>query len=276
MTEHDMTKCVSQTSYPLIGPDDPPPVLTINENGSAQALLVGDHASRAIPAAMNQLGLTKADLDKHVAYDIGTKGLIQRLSKRLDAPAVMAGYSRLLVDCNRKLDDPTAFPETSDGTLIPANQNLGEKDKMQRAQSFYQPYHAAIERALDRRRNRQIVPAFIAIHSFTPVMGGRQRPWHVGILWDTDPRIPLALMAYLRRHPDNFNIGDNEPYSGRHPSDFTIDHHAEAARLPHVSIEVRQDLIATEKGIDYWADVLGNGLAEILADPALYRLWDRT
>lgn len=276
MTEHDMTKCVSQTSYPLIGPDDPPPVLTINENGSAQALLVGDHAGRAIPAALNQLGLAKADLDKHIAYDIGTKGLIQRLSKRLDAPAVMAAYSRLLVDCNRKLDDPTAFPETSDGTLIPANQNLGEKDKMQRAQSFYQPYHAAIERALDRRRNRQIVPAFIAIHSFTPVMGGRQRPWHVGILWDTDPRIPLALMAYLRRHPDNFNIGDNEPYSGRHPSDFTIDHHAEAARLPHVSIEVRQDLIATEKGIDYWADVLGNGLAEILADPALYRLWDRT
>ena len=258
--------------YTLIGPEDPPPFRIINESGSAKALLVGDHASRAFPQAMNRLGLEEWVLDRHVAYDIGTRQLIYNLSERMNAPAVLAGYSRLIVDYNRDLDDRTAFPEVSDGIRIPGNQGLTERDKALRVQSFYQPYRDAIEGILDGLRNKGITPALISIHSFTPAMAGVRRPWHVGILWDKDPRMAIPLMEKLRSVP-GLNVGDNEPYSGRHPADFTIDRHAEAAGLPYASIEVRQDLIDSDDGADRWAGILGNALNEILADSRLYGLW---
>lgn len=260
--------------YPLLGPDDPPPVSILNEHGSAKVLLTGDHVSNAIPKGMHKLGLDDWVLHQHVAYDIGTRKLITHLSQHLEAPAVLAGYSRLIVDLNRSLDDPSAIPAQSDAIPIPGNHKLSQADKARRVQCFYQPYRDAIETMLDRFRVRDIAPALISIHSFTPELAGVQRPWHVGILWDVDPRIPVALLQRLRAHPDNFHIGDNQPYSGRHPADFTIDHHAEAAGLPHVSIEIRQDLVDTEQGAERWATILDDALRETLADPALYRLWE--
>ncbi len=262
-------------SYPLIGPNDPPPYTIINEHGSAKVLLVGDHVSNAIPEGLNQLGLEAAILDQHVAYDIGTHKLINHLSQHLDAPAVLAGYSRLIVDLNRSLEDPSAFLEISDNILIPGNQDLTTDSKALRVKSFYTPYRVAIDGMLHRFRERDIVPGLISIHSFTPEMAGFQRPWHIGILWDKDPRIPVPLMRNLRAHPKGFNIGDNEPYSGKHPADYTIDHHAEAAGLPHVSIEVRQDLVDTEEGAERWATVLDGALRAILADSALYTVWEK-
>jgi predicted N-formylglutamate amidohydrolase len=262
-------------SHPLIGPKDPPPYTIINEQGSAKVLLVGDHVSNAIPEALNQLGLDAEILDQHVAYDIGTHKLISHLSQHLDAPAVLAGYSRLIVDLNRSLEDPSAFPEISDNVPIPGNQVLTVGRKALRVQSFYTPYRVAIDGMLHRFRQRNILPALIAIHSFTPEMAGFKRPWHVGILWDKDPRLPVPLMRNLRAHPSGFNVGDNEPYSGKHPADYTIDHHAEAAGLPHVSIEVRQDLVDTEQGAERWAIILDEALRDILADSALYRVWEK-
>lgn len=262
-------------SYPLIGSNDPAPYTIVHEHASAKVLLVGDHASNAIPEALDQLGLDASILEQHVAYDIGTHKLISHLSEHLDACAVLAGYSRLIVDLNRSLEDATAFPEISDNIPIPGNQALTADSKTLRIQSFYTPYRIAIDGMLHRFRERNIVPALIAIHSFTPEMAGFKRPWHVGILWDKDPRIPVPLMRNLRNHPNGFNIGDNEPYSGKHPADYTIDHHAESAGLPHVSIEVRQDLVDTEEGAERWASILDDALRGILADSALYRVWGR-
>ena len=262
------------SNYPLIGLDDPPPVTIVNEGGSAKALFTGDHASNAIPKAMNRLGLDDWVLSQHVAWDIGTKNLILGLSEKLDAPAVMAGYSRLLIDCNRSTEDPTAIPEISDYIPIPGNAHLTEEAIQLRVQCFYQPYRKAIEAVLDTYRSRDVAPALISIHSFTPELAGVPRPWHVGVLWDVDPRIPVPLLEKLRARPE-LRVGDNQPYSGRHPADFTIDHHAEAAGLPHVSIEVRQDLIDSDQGVDRWAEILGDALGEILADPKLYSLWHK-
>ena len=261
-------------TYPLIGPKDPPPFSTINEGGAAKVLLVGDHVSRAIPEAMGNLGLEDEVLDQHMAYDIGTRKLIHHLSEHLDAPAVLAGYSRLVVDLNRSLEDPSVFAEESDGIRIPGNQGLTREEKMLRVKSFYTPYRRAIDTMLHQLRRGDEVPALIALHSFTPELGGVKRPWDIGLLWDVDPRIPLPLLKQLRAHPDNLHVGDNQPYSGRHPADYTIDHHAEATGLPHISIEVRQDLIDTEEGAERWASILDEALKEILADPQLYRLWE--
>jgi predicted N-formylglutamate amidohydrolase len=258
----------------LIGPDDPPPYHVINEDGSGQVLLVGDHVSNRLPASMNRLGLDESVMHKHVAYDIGTRKLIHRLSQHLDAPAVLAGYSRLLVDLNRSLEDPSIMPEVSDNISIPGNQNLTRAQRSERIHCFYTPYRSAIDHMLHRFRTRGQVPAFIAIHSFTPEMAGVVRPWHAGMLWDKDPRIPIPLMKKLRGRPENFHIGDNQPYSGRHPADYTIDHHAESAGLPHVSIEIRQDLVSTDEGAERWASILDEALQDILADPGLYRIWE--
>lgn len=260
--------------YPLIGPGEPAPVSVLNEQGSADVLLTGDHVSNLIPKTLNQLGLDEAILQQHVAYDIGTRKLLTHLSQHLDAPAIVAGYSRLVVDLNRSLEDPTLCPEVSDGIPIPGNHGLSEEDRTARVHSFYVPYRSAIDAALHGFRIRGITPAFISIHSFTPQMAGFKRPWHIGLMWDKDPRIPVPLIERLRAHPENFNVGDNEPYSGKHPADYTIDHHAEAAGLPHVSIEIRQDLVNTEDGAERWATVLHEALRDILADPGLYQVWE--
>lgn len=257
----------------MIGPGDPPPYTVINEQGQAKVLLVGDHVSNAFPKILGNLGLDETALEQHIAYDIGTRKLVNHLSEHLDAPAVLAGYSRLVVDLNRSLEDPSVMPEISDNTVIPGNQNLTQAHRNQRIHSFYTPYRKAIDGMLHGFRERNIVPAFIAIHSFTPEMAGFVRPWHAGILWDKDPRIPLSLMQNLRAHPDGFNIGDNEPYSGKHPADYTIDHHAEASGIPHVSIEIRQDLVDTEDGAERWATILHDALRDVLADPELYQVW---
>lgn len=261
---------------PLIGPNDPDPVSIINCGGTAKLLLVGDHVSNRIPAALDGLGLEASVLDAHVAYDVGTRKLISHLSQHLDAPAVLAGYSRLVVDLNRGLEDPSMIPDVSDGIPIPGNQGLSREDRALRIHCFYRPYRVAIDRMLQHIRARGIIPAFISIHSFTPQLaaGGRLRPWHIGLMWDKDARIPAPLFERLRAHPENINVGDNEPYSGRHTADYTIDHHAEAAGLPHVSIETRQDLVNTEEGAEHWANILDEALREILADPGLYRLWE--
>jgi predicted N-formylglutamate amidohydrolase len=257
----------------MIEPGDPPPYTIINEQGRGQVLLVGDHASRVIPRALDNLGLDKTLLEQHIAYDIGTRKLVHHLSQHLDAPAVLAGYSRLVVDLNRSLEDASVMPEVSDDTPIPGNQNMSVEHRNQRIHNFYTPYRKAIDMMLHGFREKGVVPAFMAIHSFTPQMAGFSRPWHAGILWDKDPRIPLPLMANLRAHPDGFNIGDNEPYSGKHPADYTIDHHAEASGIPHVSIEIRQDLVNTEAGAERWASILDDALRDILANPELYQVW---
>ena len=260
---------------PLIASDDPEPVSILNADGSAKVLLVGDHVSNRIPRVLEALGVDDAVLGHHVASDIGTHRLITHLSRHLDAPAVLAGYSRLVVDLNRSLEDPTLIPEVSDDILIPGNLGLTREQRAQRIHCFYRPYRVTIDAMLHRIRTRGIVPAFISIHSFTPQLADRQlRPWQIGLMWDKDPRISMPLLARLREHPQDIVVGDNEPYSGRHAADYTIDHHAETAGLPHVSIETRQDLVNSEDGAERWATILDEALRDILADPGLYRLWD--
>lgn len=253
----------------LIGPGEPAPFCVWNPEGAAPVLVVCDHASNRIPATLDNLGLDQLALTRHIACDIGAGEVARQLARRLDAPAVLAEYSRLVVDCNRSLDDPTAFLAVSDGETIPGNHGLAPEAKAARARQFFHPYHGAIRRHLEDFAARGIVPAFIAVHTFTPILKDIERPWQMGILWDTDPRIPVPLMNALTEL--GVTVGDNEPYSGRAPSDYTVDHHAEAAGLPHVSIEIRQDLVETTPGAARWAALLGGALASVLANPRLYR-----
>ncbi len=256
----------------LLAPDEPAPFECIGAAGPRPALLVCDHAAARIPSALGTLGLPPAKLADHIALDIGASALTAQLVRRLQIPAVRAAYSRLVIDCNRRLDDPSAFPEISDGVQVPGNDRLGHAERELRAETLYWPYHHAVRDQLAGLEALAAAPALIAIHSFTPSMNGQSRPWQIGILWDKDPRVPVPVMARLRQVP-GLQVGDNEPYSGKHPADFTVDHHAEAEGLPHVSIEVRQDLITTDEGVEHWADVLAEALLPVLDDRSLYVHW---
>jgi predicted N-formylglutamate amidohydrolase len=272
--QHDPAAVANRAdAAPLLAPDEPPPWQIVNDDGAARTLLVCDHASRRIPRRLNDLGLDRLALRRHIACDIGAGEVTRRLSRMLDAPAIFANYSRLVVDCNRRLNDPTAFLAVSDGEFVPGNHDLTPAAKALRANTIFHPYHAGIRDRLNRFRAAGITPAFVAIHSFTPIFNGTSRPWQIGVLWDTDPRIPVPLMEKLGRIP-GLVVGDNEPYSGRAPADYTVDHHAEPAGLPHVSIEIRQDLISTPEGAERWSLILGRALAEILADDELYTVLD--
>ena len=254
---------------PLIGPGDPPAFTHINPDGTARALLLSDHASAAIPESLDRLGLGDVPLERHIAYDIGCRVMTERLSELLDAPAMIHGYSRLLIDPNRELDDPTSICAISDGVVIPGNRDLSPAQATARAMAFHHPYHEAIEREIDRLTARDGPPAIISIHSFTRVLRGAERPWHVGILWDDDGRMPEPLIAALRRDPA-LVVGDNEPYSGRNRHGYTVETHAYPRGLPNVLIEVRQDLVATDEDALAWADRLAEPLAGILADPIVF------
>jgi len=258
--------------YPLIGADDPPPFTVHNEHGTLPLILVCDHASCAFPRGMNQLGVADWVLERHVAWDIGSDEVTRVLSECLDAPAVLAGYSRLIIDLNRKLDDISAFIPVSDGIAIPGNLGIDDSEKELRIQSFFNPYHDAITAMIQGYLDQGIVPALISIHSCTPVFDRIVRPWHVGVLWDKDPRIAVPMIEKLR-DMDGVCSGDNEPYSGRHPHDYTIDHHAETLGLPHVGIEVRQDLIQTQAGARKWATVLLDALEGVLSQESLFQRW---
>jgi predicted N-formylglutamate amidohydrolase len=255
----------------MIGPGTSLPFTTYNDQATSPVLLVADHASPYIPASLNQLGLADWVLERHVTWDIGSDKLARFLANELGAPAILASFSRLIIDPNRHPESRTSIPEISDGISIPGNIGLDEQQKARRVQSFFNPYHDAIENRLEQFFRNGIVPALISVHTCSPVFDRIIRPWHVGIMWDKDPRIPLPMIKRLQQI-EGVCVGDNEPYSGRHPHDFTIDHHAEAAGLPHVGIEVRQDLVNEEDGARKWAAILAEGLRDILSDTRLYQL----
>ena len=264
--------CNRPIPTPVLGYGDPPPFAVVNPDGEAPVVLVCDHASNTIPGGLNQLGLGPVALSQHIAWDIGAAQVARLLAGRLDAPAVLAGYSRLVIDCNRSPGDPTSIAQVSDGIVIPGNLNLDDAAAESRLNEVFWPYHHAVTRMLAHRwrHGHGRAPTLIAIHSFTPVMNDSRRPWQIGVLWNRDPRLALPILTRLRVDPE-LCVGDNEPYSGREVG-FTMDTHGGAAGLSHVEIEIRQDLIADGVGCERWARVVGDALAEVLRDETLYRV----
>lgn len=256
----------------LLGADDPPPFEIVNPGGAAPVVFLCDHASNRVPAALRGLGLPPEELRRHIAWDLGAAALARRLAAHFDAPAVLSGYSRLVIDCNRTLEDEQSIPEVSDGTPVPGNRGLTKREAAARAEACFRPYHEACAAALDRAEARGRPPPIVIMHSFTPALsGGSRRPWHVGILWKQDGRLAQPLLRVLRARGD-LCVGDNQPYNAAAPSPrgYTMPVHATRRGRAGVQIEVRQDLIADEAGIGRWAGILGEALAEVFEEPALY------
>ena len=239
----------------MLTPQDPPVASILNRQAGTPYVVLADHGGRAIPAALNNLGLPDSALERHIAYDIGALELAKALSASLDAPLVWANYSRLVVDVNRTEASATLIPKASDRQHIPGNQLLTSAQIDVRKEVLLHPYHQAIQALLAERAANGLFSAVISVHSFTPTMQGAARPWHVGVLWDKDGGMVAPVMAHLRGRGD-LVVGDNEPYSARGIEGYTIAAHAEAHARPNVLFEVRQDLLATSADVARWTGIL--------------------
>lgn len=239
-----------------------------NPGAASPLLLLGDHAGRDIPPVLADLGLAPADLDRHIAWDIGVGELGRRLAGTLDATFIAQTVSRLVIDCNRDPDRPDAICEVSDGTLIPGNAGLSAATRAARIAEVFTPYHAAIALALDARAARGVRSIVVALHSFTPAMaGGEARPWRFGVLHTGNSPFSEAVRRRLLAEPDRPPVGDNQPYR-MDETDYTVPRHAQARGLDYLELEVRQDLIADARGQDAVAARLGRLLPLALADVA--------
>ena len=250
----------------LLGADDPHPVTMLRAGSRSPFVLVLDHAGREIPGRLGDLGLPEAERLRHIAWDIGVAGTGARLAGILDAATVAQRYSRLVIDCNRRPGHPTSIAPRSDCTAIPGNQGLSEADRAARVREIFTPYHEGIATLLDARRSAGVETVLVALHSFTPRLrradrpiavpavaaGSGDRPWHAGVLHHHDPRFALLLRDLLRQEGD-LVVGDNEPYALSDLDDYTVPVHGERRGLPHVEIEIRQDLIADDGGEAQWA-----------------------
>jgi len=250
--------------HALLDPDEAPAVSVARAHGASPLFLACDHASNRIPRRLGSLGLAAAALQRHIAWDIGAAGVARGLSERLDATLVMQNYSRLVIDCNRRPEVADSIPTVSENTEIPGNRNLSPAQARARVAEILAPYHQGIAGHLDARRERGLASVLVAVHSFTPVYDGTERPWHVGVLYNRDPRLP-GIMLDLLGDEDHLVVGDNQPYQVGDLTDYTIPVHGEARGIAHVEIEIRHDLIATEADQAAWADRLADLLVRACA-----------
>jgi predicted N-formylglutamate amidohydrolase len=244
----------------LLSADEAPPFDLHGRDGRSPFLIVCDHASRRVPRSLGALGLSEDELGRHIAWDIGAGGVARLLGAALDACVVSQRYSRLVIDCNRPLGAVDSIVTRSERTVVPGNLDVEPSAAESRAREVFHPYHEAIRGAIDRREAAGRLTVLVAMHSFTPVFLDVARPWHVGVLYNRDSRLARRLLGLLRLEGD-LVVGDNEPYAVSDFSDFTIIHHGERRGIPHVELEIRQDLVADEAGQRAWADRLARLLA---------------
>ena len=235
------------------------PFRTLRLQGSARFVLFCDHAAHLIPAELNGLGLGAAELSRHIAWDIGAAGVTEALSEMFDAPAVLSGVSRLVIDCNRQLPALDLIPEISDGTAIPGNAGLSEAAWAERIERWFTPYHDAIEAMIGEREGRGVETVAVSIHSMTASLAGSPRPWQIALSSFRDRRLTEAVLEELRR-PGDVVVGDNQPYDLDPAVDYSTPVHALRRGLLHVQVEFRQDEIAETAGQREWAERFGRAL----------------
>jgi predicted N-formylglutamate amidohydrolase len=250
---------IDQMTKHMKFPDSAVEILGLNRD--SDVVITCDHASNHVPHEIGGLGLPDAEMARHIAYDVGAAGVSRHLGKLLNAPVVLSGFSRLVIDPNRGEHDPTLIMQLYDGTIIPGNRGLSEADRNWRLENCYRPYHTALAGLL----NSRTAPKIIAIHSFTAQLAGRpKRPWHIGVLHEGDDRLSIPMLTRLRQEPD-LCVGENEPYGGHLPGD-AVDRHALQHNRANILIELRNDLIRSEGQQKGWAERLAPMLAGVITN----------
>ena len=243
---------------------DEPSAVEVND-GDGPFVVVCEHASSRIPAALGTLGLGPSDLRRHIAFDIGAAEVAARLAERVGGTLVTQRYSRLVIDCNRDPGLPDAITTLSEDTPIPGNVDIAAEERQSRLAEIWAPFHAALDRLIDDRLAAKRPTTLVTVHSFTPVYRGVSRPWHVGVISTDERYLAERVLAALRRDPA-LVVGDNQPYSAKDNVDYTIRRHGRDRGLPHVMIEIRNDIVGDEVGQRNWAERLAAILGSVELD----------
>ncbi|MGR3914227.1 MAG: N-formylglutamate amidohydrolase [Gammaproteobacteria bacterium] len=249
----------------LLNETEPALFETRRLHARAPLIICCDHAGRRIPDSLGALGLPPEALDLHIACDIGARQVALLLAQKFNAPLLLANYSRLVIDLNRHLNDPTLIPVASDGIVIPGNAALSHAQRARRIRQLFLPYHQCYRRMVDALQSRAARPLIIALHSFAAEMHGRRRPWDFGLLWDEHAELAHTLSANLRRNPD-LCIGQNQPYHARRPLGYAMVEHAQARGVEMALVEIRQDHLAGRRGQEWAADILFRAVASVVAE----------
>lgn len=251
----------------LLAPGEPAPLERINPEGASPFVLVCEHAGRRIPRALGTLGLSEADLCRHIAWDIGAREVAVALAGLLDAPLFAQRYSRLVCDCNRRPAAADFIPAVSDTTEIPANTDLDPAERAARIEAIFRPFHDAIAEELDRRQRGGVPTLLVTIHSFTPVFKGLARPWHIGVLFNRDRRFAPRIVELLKER-DDLCVGVNQPYATSDENDYAIPVHGERRGLPCAEFEIRNDLIGDPQAVARRAALIAEVVREAAAEVA--------
>jgi len=247
--------------YRLLGADEPPAFLEVGRQGRSNFVIVVDHASRRIPRRLRHLGLPESELRRHIAWDIGALGVARQMAAALDATLVAQNYSRLVIDCNRDPAVASSIPALSESSEIPGNVGLSEEEIAARRREIFDPYHAHVRALLDERAAAGRPTILVAQHSMTDIYKGARREMHAAVLYNRDRRFAGVMLDMLRREA-HLTIADNEPYFVSDETDYTVPRHGEARGLPHVEIEIRQDLVGDEAGQAEWARRIARALQD--------------
>ena len=250
----------------LLQPHDVPPIGHLHQSANPPTLLVCEHAGNAIPSRLGTLGLSQAERHSHIGWDIGALAVARELAHTLPGELIYQKYSRLVVDCNRPLGVPDLIPEVSAGIRVPGNISLSDTQRAQRIREIWQPFSAIIAQTLDDREQRSVPTVLVCIHSFTPKLNGGDRPWYLGLLFNRDDTLATLLAHHLRVEAPEAVIGMNEPYVVADDEDQTIPRFGEARGIPHVLIEIRNDLIRNTAGRSHWGRVLTRSLQRCLEE----------
>lgn len=236
----------------------------LRPQGKGRFIIFCDHASNRIPAELENLGLPASELDRHIAWDIGAAGVTAELSDIFDAPAILCGTSRLVVDCNRQLQAPDLIPAVSDGTAIPGNRDLSQAARQLRIEQWFEPYHAAVESVIAEREARGLASIALSIHSMTECLAGIARPWQIAFSSHNDRSLVEPMLEALRR-PGDVTVGDNQPYHVDPAVDYSTPFHAMRRNMPYLQVEFRQDEVASAAGQARWARLFAVPLARLIA-----------
>ena len=249
-----------QAHAPLLTAADPPPVEVVNGASGAPLVLLCEHAGQAIPEALGSLGLEPGVIGTHRGWDIGAEALARRVAAALEAPLIIQRYSRLVADCNRPPESADFAPAEVDGAAIPGNRAISDADRAARRAAIFDPMNDTLDAAFDGAARR----AAFSVHSFTPEFGGEGRPWHAGFLTRHDIPTAERMLAHVAAEDPSLTLALNQPYQIDGVSDWFIPAHAEARGLAHTLIEVRNDQLRDEAGIDRWAEMLTGAIGAVM------------
>jgi len=255
------------SSQTLLAADEPPPFIEVGRQGRSNFVIVVDHASSRIPRRLQNLGLPESELQRHIAWDIGALGVARQTAAALDGVLVAQNYSRLVIDCNRDPAVASSIPRVSESSEIPGNAALSEADIAARRVEIFDPYHNHLRALLDERAAAGRSTILVAQHTMTNIYHGVRREMHAAVLYNRDRRFAGLVLERLRREKELL-VTDNEPYFVSDATDYTIPRHGEARGLPHVEIEIRQDLVSDEAGQTEWAHRITRALQD--AEGALF------